>query len=159
MQTLHMAITPQNPHLKNLEWLTKLMDSQFSIPGTKIRFGLDPIIGLIPGVGDFVSFIISAYMVSILAKNGASGYVLARMTLNIILDGLVGAIPLAGDLFDFGFKANEKNMQLMREHYLEGRHGGSALKVIIPLLLFLIMIIALIGWLSYQLISWLAHTL
>jgi len=145
--------------VKNLEWLAKLMDSQFRIPGTNIKFGLDALIGLIPGIGDVTSFIISGMMLSVLAKNGASGFVLARMTLNIILDALIGSIPILGDIFDIGFRANERNLKLMREHYFEGRHKGSALKVIIPLLLLLFIILGCIAWLSYEFISWLIHTL
>jgi len=154
-----MKTNVENSSLKHLERLGRIMDSQFKIPGTNIRFGLDPIIGLIPGVGDITTFVISAYMVSTLAKNGASGYVLARMTFNIILDAIIGAIPFIGDLFDFGFKANQRNLTLMREHYLEGRHSGSALKMIIPLMIFLLIVIAGIGWLSYKLISWLIQVL
>lgn len=107
---------------KNIERLSKLMDSQFRIPGTHIRFGLDGLIGLIPGAGDLTTFFISGYMVSILAKNGASGFVLARMIFNILIDALVGSIPILGDIFDVAFKANQKNLRLMREHYHEGRH-------------------------------------
>ncbi len=154
-----MPIKVENSPVKNIEWLARLMDSQFKIPGTNIRFGLDPLIGLIPGAGDIVTFSISVFMVSTLAKNGASGYVLARMTFNIIFDALIGAIPIIGDIFDFGFKANERNIKLMREHYQQGRHRGSALKIIIPLLIFLMIIIAVIGWLSYKLVSWLIHAL
>ena len=135
------------------------MDSQFRIPGTNIKFGLDALIGLIPGIGDITTFIISGMMLSVLAKNGASGFVLARMTLNIVLDALIGSIPVLGDIFDVGFKANERNLKLMREHYFEGRHKGSALKVIIPLLLFLFIIVGCIAWLSYKFIIWLIHTL
>ena len=142
------------PSLKNLEWLAKLMDSQFSIPGTKIRFGLDAIIGLIPGGGDFASFIVSAIMLSTLSQRGASGYLLARMTTNIVIDALVGAIPILGDIFDVAFKANERNLKLMREHYNEGKHKGSAGKIIIPLIIVLGIVMALIVWLSYKLISW-----
>src|SRR5262245_40398006 len=91
--------------IKNLEWLAKLMDSQFRIPGTNIRFGLDAIIGLIPGGGDFATFVVSAIMLSTLAKRGASGYLLARMTTNIVIDALVGSIPILGDIFDVAFKA------------------------------------------------------
>ena len=143
--------TNESP-VKNLEWLAKLMDSQFSIPGTKIRFGLDAIIGLIPGAGDFASFVVSAIMLSTLAKRGASGYLLARMTANIVVDALVGAIPVLGDIFDVAFKANERNMKLMKEHYNEGKHKGGAAKFIIPIILVLAIITALIVWLSYKLI-------
>jgi hypothetical protein len=150
---------PANTSLRNLERLAKLMDSQFKIPGTDIRFGLDALIGLIPGVGDFSGLIISSLMLSTLARNGASGFVLARMTLNVVIDALVGSIPVLGDIFDVGFRANERNMKLMREHYVEGRHKGSALKVIIPLVLLLAIILALIAWLSYRLVTWLIHVL
>jgi hypothetical protein len=138
--------------LQNLELLAKLMDSQFKIPGTNISFGLDAIIGLIPGAGDLSTFAVSAYMVVIMAKNGASGYIIARMILNILIDALIGAIPLIGDLFDVAFKANIRNMRLMREHYLEGRHRGSAWKVVIPILIVVLAIILGIIYLVYKLI-------
>jgi hypothetical protein len=145
--------------LKNMEWLVKLMDSQFSIPGTKIRFGLDAIIGLIPGGGDFASFIVSAVMLSTFAQKGASGYLLARMTTNIVIDALIGAIPLIGDIFDVAFRANERNLKLMKEHYIEGKHTGSAARVVVPLLLILLIVLGLIGWLSYKLISWIINSI
>ena len=154
-----MTMKAEASSVTNLERLAKLMDSQFRIPGTNIKFGLDALIGLIPGIGDFATFIISGMMLSALAKNGASGFVLARMTVNIILDALIGSIPILGDIFDVGFKANERNLKLMREHYFEGRHKGSALKVIIPLLLFLLIILSCITWLSYKFINWLFHIL
>jgi len=135
------------------------MDSQFRIPGTNFRFGLDPIIGLIPGLGDFATFIISGIMVLTLAKNGASGFVLARMILNVILDTLVGAIPILGDLFDFAFQANQRNLKLMKEHYQAGRHQGSALKVIIPVLIILFLVVAAIVWGSYEILKWLYNLL
>jgi len=96
MQKTHSAI-------KNLDFLAKLMDSQFRIPGTNIRFGLDALIGLVPGAGDIAGFLISGYIIAVLAKNGASGFVLARITLNIFIDSLVGSIPILGDLFDVSF--------------------------------------------------------
>lgn len=152
-----MMTGTEHPSIKSLARLAKLMDSQFTIPGTNIKFGLDALIGLVPGVGDFATFLISGMMLSVLAKNGASGFVLSRMTFNIVLDALLGSIPILGDLFDVGFKANERNLKLMREHYLEGRHRGSALKVIIPLLLLLLIVVGVIAWLSYKLFAWLIH--
>jgi hypothetical protein len=149
------ASKPQ-PALRNIEMLAKLMDNQFQIPGTGIRFGLDPIIGLIPGGGDFAGFLVAAYMLTTLAKNGASGFVLARMVFNIILDAVLGTIPILGDVFDFAFKANQRNLQLMREHYQEGRHRGGAWKLVVPLLLVLLIFFVGLVWLSYKFISWLA---
>ncbi|HUQ96795.1 MAG TPA: DUF4112 domain-containing protein [Chitinophagaceae bacterium] len=137
-----------------MERLAKLMDAQFSIPGTDFRFGLDGIIGLIPGAGDLTTFAVSGYMLLILARNGASGFVLARMILNILIDAVIGAVPLIGDLFDIAFKANMRNMRLMQEHYQEGRHQGSAAKVIVPVLILLFAVIAALIWGSYKLLSY-----
>jgi hypothetical protein len=146
-------ITTQQKQLKDLESLARLMDAQFRIPGTNFRFGLDGIIGLIPGAGDLSTFAVSGYMVVRMAQNGASGYVMARMILNILIDAIVGAIPLIGDLFDIGFKANMRNMRLMQQHFKEGRHRGSAWKVVFPMLAVVLIIILGIIWLGYQLIA------
>lgn len=142
-----------HPSLKNIDRLSKLMDSQFKLPGTSFRFGLDGLLGLIPGAGDLSTLAVSAYMISIMAKNGASGYVMARMVLNVVIDALLGAIPFIGDLFDFVFKANNKNMQLMREHYQDGRHRGGAWKVIVPVLILLVLIVGGIIYLGYRLLA------
>jgi hypothetical protein len=141
--------------LRRLNWLSRLLDSQFRMPGTNFRFGIDPLIGLIPGVGDFITFLISSMMLATLARNGASGYVLARMVLNVVLDTLIGAIPIAGDLFDFAFKSNQRNLRLLQEHYTEGRHRGGAWKVIVPVLLVLLVCMTGIIWLAYKLTNWL----
>jgi hypothetical protein len=145
------------PALKNLNSLAKLMDSQFKIPGTNIKFGLDALIGLVPGAGDFATFLISGYMITVLSKNGASGFVLARMVLNVVVDSLFGAIPVLGDIFDVAFKANQRNMKLMQQHYVEGRHKGGAWKVIIPVLLILLIFVGGLAWLAYTLFVWLYH--
>ncbi len=105
--------------LKSMERLANLMDTQFRIPGTDIRFGLDAIIGLIPGAGDLSTFAVSGFMILVMARNGASSYVLARMVLNVLIDTIIGSIPLIGDLFDVAFKANTRNIRLMQEHYRE----------------------------------------
>ncbi|MBC7381464.1 MAG: DUF4112 domain-containing protein [Bacteroidia bacterium] len=141
----------------NLDLLAKLMDSQFKIPGTSIRFGLDAVMGLIPGLGDISTFLVSVYILLMLAKKGASGFLLARMTLNIVLDTIIGSIPVIGDVFDIAFKSNQRNLKLMREHYLEGRHNGSAGKIIIPVLFILLLLIGGILWVSYKFFSWLYH--
>jgi len=135
-----------------IRFLAKLMDSQFRVPGTSFRFGLDALLGLIPGAGDLSTLAISGYMLTIMAKNGASGYLIARMALNIVLDAVIGSIPLLGDLFDAVYKANMRNLRLLEEHYVEGRHRGSAWKVVIPVLLLLFLIIAAIIYGVYKLI-------
>jgi len=139
--------------LKQLNYLAKLMDAQFRVPGTNFRFGLDGIIGLIPGAGDLSTFAVSGYMLWIMANNGASGFVLARMTFNILIDAIVGAIPILGDLFDVAFKANMRNMRLMQQHYEEGRHRGSAWKIIVPVLIVVFLIIIAIIWVTYKFLA------
>jgi len=146
-----------NVQLRQLDLLAKLMDNQFRIPGTNFRFGLDAIIGLIPGAGDLSTFGISSFMLFVMIRNGASGFVLARMVLNVLIDTIIGSIPLIGDVFDFGFKSNTKNMRLMREHYIEGRHRGSAWKVILPVLIIFFALFALVIWMIYSFIAFVYH--
>ena len=148
-----------NRELKSVELLARLMDSRFQIPGTRFRFGLDPLIGLIPGLGDFTGFLFSGYMLLVCARNGASNFLLARMTLNILIDALIGSIPLVGDLFDFAYKANNRNLKLMQQHYIEGRHKGGAWKVVVPILIILFILIAALAWCSYKAVAWLLHSL
>jgi hypothetical protein len=140
--------------ISKVESMATWMDSRFTIPGTNIKFGFDALVGLIPGAGDFTTLLISGYMVTILAKNGASGFVLARMALNIAIDALLGSIPLIGDIFDVAFKANIRNVKLMREHYVEGRHTGGAWKVAVPLLLLLVLFVGALAWISYKVFVW-----
>jgi hypothetical protein len=153
MNEVRTATIPKQRGLKQLNYLAKLMDAQFRIPGTDFRFGLDSLIGLIPGAGDLSTFAVSGYMLWVMANNGASGVVLARMTFNILIDALVGAVPIIGDLFDVAFKANMRNMRLMQEHYQEGRHKGSAWKIIVPVLIVVFLIIILIIWGTYKLLA------
>lgn len=143
----------QNATMKQVARLTKLMDKQFVIPGTNFRFGLDGILGLIPGVGDVSTFAVSCYLITLMAKNGASGYVMARMVLNVLIDAIIGSIPFIGDLFDFAFKANSKNLRLMQEHFVEGRHRGGAWKVILPIVIILILIMIGGIWLAWKALS------
>ena len=146
-----------NKQLRHLETLAKLMDNQFRVPGTNFRFGLDAIIGLIPGAGDLTTFGISGFMVFIMAQNGASGAVLAKMILNVLIDTLIGSIPILGDAFDFGFKSNTKNIKLMKEHYLEGRHKGGAWKVVLPVMIIFLVLFAGVVWIVYKLVVMIYH--
>lgn len=107
--------------LADLEWLVDLMDSRFEIPGTKIRFGLDAILGLVPGIGDGVSALVSAFIFQQLRKHDLPWHVQARMVANIMLDFGMGAIPLVGDLLDVCFKANKANVALARKHVAKSR--------------------------------------
>lgn len=106
--------------LARLEALAKLMDGAFVIPGTSIRMGLDGFLGLIPGVGDAIGGLVSSYLVWEARKLGAPNWLIARMLANTAVDTVLGSIPFAGDVFDVMFRANMKNMALLRG-YLEKR--------------------------------------
>jgi uncharacterized protein DUF4112 len=102
--------------LERLRRLSRLLDSAIAIPGTRYRFGLDAIVGVVPGIGDAIGAIFSFYIVFQAARLGASKAVLARMMGNVAVDTIVGEIPLLGDLFDAGFKANNRNLSLLEQH-------------------------------------------
>jgi len=90
-----------------------LLDSSIPIPGTRIRFGLENVIGLVPGIGDLIGGAMSLYIILEAHRMGAPGAVLARMGWNVALDTLVGEVPILGDIFDVGFKANIRNLALL----------------------------------------------
>ena len=112
---------------QNLERLAWLMDRAIPIPGTKLRVGLDALLGLLPGVGDSVTGVIqTALVLTTLANYRVPKAVAARMATNVVIDNLVGLVPGLGDLFDIGFKANTRNMALLRE-VRERQHQGEAM--------------------------------
>jgi hypothetical protein len=99
-----------------LEALARLMDGAFVLPGTQIRVGLDAIIGLLPVAGDIVSGLISSYLIWEARQLGAPKWLIVRMMANTLLDTVVGSVPVVGDAFDVMFRANMKNMALLRRH-------------------------------------------
>jgi hypothetical protein len=99
-----------------LELLAQWMDSVFEIPGLGIRFGLDAIVGLIPGVGDTLTSLASLYILNAARRYGVPRVTMARMALNIAIDYICGAVPILGDAFDVYWKANIKNVELLRRH-------------------------------------------
>jgi len=104
--------------LKRLRALAWMLDR--SIPLGRWRIGLDPIIGLLPGAGDWIGAVLSLYVVYESARLGAPARLLARMGGNILVDVLIGTIPLVGDLFDFAWQANSRNLALIENHYRAG---------------------------------------
>lgn len=105
--------------VRRLEQLARAMDSLFVLPGTSFRVGLDGVIGLIPGIGDAAGAAISLYLVYAAHRIGAPRTLIARMLANVGIDMLAGSVPLVGDIFDFAWKANRRNMDLLRRHLRE----------------------------------------
>ncbi len=99
--------------VERLRQLAVLLDSSIEIPGTKVRIGVDPLLGLVPGVGDAVSTVMSLYIVYEATKIGATRGQIARMLANVLIDLGVGLVPVAGDVFDFAFKANVRNLRIL----------------------------------------------
>ena len=99
-----------------LDQLADLMDNKFIIPGTDIRVGLDSIIGLIPGIGDTISMAISGYIIHKARQHGAGPVLISRMSYNVFMDWLIGLVPLVGDAFDVSWKANRRNVDLLKAH-------------------------------------------
>jgi hypothetical protein len=101
--------------IARIDALATLLDTAFILPGTNVRFGFDALIGLVPGIGDAVTTALSLYIVHEARQLGAPRHVIARMLANVMIDGLVGAVPLVGDAFDVVWRANRRNMRLLQD--------------------------------------------
>ncbi len=99
--------------------VSRLLDDLVPIPGTSLRIGLDPVLGLVPGAGDLVSAIAGGWIIVEAVRFGIPGVVLLRMAWNTAVDLVVGAVPLLGDLFDVAFRSNRRNLELFRRHALD----------------------------------------
>lgn len=102
--------------LRRVQLVATLLDESVRIPGTEFRFGIDPIVGLLPGVGDLLGGAASLYIILEAARAGAPASVLLRMGGNVAIDTIVGGIPVLGDVFDFGWKSNTRNARLLARH-------------------------------------------
>src|SRR5688572_29206755 len=132
--------SPAFDRLRNISWL---FDELIRIPGTNMRVGLDAVLGLLPGGGDLVGGAVSAYAILIARRLGAPPAVIARMTLNILVDAVFGAVPLLGDLFDAGWKANRRNLALLEEFAVapvQAKRGSMAVVVVAIAVLFALLI-------------------
>lgn len=105
--------------LASLDRLATLLDSQWRIPGIGVRFGIDAVAGLLPVVGDAGSALVSAWLISRARGLGVPGHVVAKMGANVVLDAVVGSIPLVGSVVDVFYKANRQNIRLIREHLVK----------------------------------------
>ena len=142
-----MTTTPKPlVSIERVRALARLLDSAVTIPGTKIRFGADSIVGLIPGVGDVAGAVLSGYIVLVATQLGASAPVVTRMLLNIGVDTVVGSIPVLGDVFDVAWRSNQKNVALLESHLADSaatRRGSRWL--ITGLAIAAIAVLALVG--------------
>ncbi|MCU0541134.1 MAG: DUF4112 domain-containing protein [Oscillatoriaceae cyanobacterium Prado104] len=153
------ANTPNKSHvasLRRLRRISNLLDNAIPIPGTKYRIGLDPILGLLPGGGDLIGSIFAGYIVFKSAQMGVPRETLVKMATNIVLDTVVGTVPVAGDLIDVAWKANVKNIELLDAHLGSSEVGKKADWLFVAaLLLGLTLIIGGMIFLSVMLFGWL----
>jgi hypothetical protein len=110
--------------LRHLRALTQLFDQAFAVPGTKWRFGLDALFGLVPGLGDIAGALVAVYAMQVARQLNAPPAVRLHMLSNIALDALIGIVPIVGDLFDFAFKAQTRNLALL-DAYLATPHKAA----------------------------------
>jgi hypothetical protein len=132
------------PALASVERMAKLLDSKFEIPGTNIKFGLDPILSLMPVLGDLITLVISSMLIYTMHNHGASRKVVVKMMLNAGLDTIIGAVPLVGTVFDVFYRSNERNIRLLKEHYYEGKHQGSGTGLLIAIFIIALLIVVAI---------------
>jgi len=105
------------------------------VPGTPVRFGLDPLLGLVPGAGDLAGAALGGWVILLAAQEGAPRAMLLRMLANVAIDTTLGAIPLLGDLFDVGFRANSRNVTLLERHMLAPQAVERSSRIFVGLLL------------------------
>ncbi|MEM8721973.1 MAG: DUF4112 domain-containing protein [Cyanobacteria bacterium P01_G01_bin.39] len=106
----------QLKNLKRIRKIAKLLDTAIGIPGTKFRFGLEPILGLLPGGGDLITALISAYTIYLASSFGLEKKEILKMVRNVAIDTAVGSVPIAGDIFDAFFKSNIRNLEILENH-------------------------------------------
>jgi hypothetical protein len=148
-------LTPaQAQRLQALRHTARLLDSAFQVPGTTYRIGIDPILGLVPGIGDLVSPLFTLGILWQARDLGISRVVQVRMLGNVVIDAVLGAVPLVGDLFDFAWKANEMNLALLEAHATEERAPSSGDWFFAAGLTVLLLLAAAIPFLLTALVAW-----
>ncbi len=141
--------------------MSRLLDSAYQLPGTTYRFGLDPIIGLVPGFGDLISPLFTIALLWQSRDLDLPRIVRLRMLFNVAIDTVLGIVPIAGDLFDFAWKANDMNMALLERHAFEERPASAGDWVFVGGLTIALIALAVVpfllaGWLLAALARWLA---
>jgi hypothetical protein len=157
------VLPPGSPERKgsqqDREALAKLialiMDTMFRVPGTNVRFGLDPIVGLVPGLGNAVSAIVSSFVLLQSVRSGIPRIVLVRMALNVLINTTAGAVPIVGDLFSVWWKSNVRNYRLYQKHASDTATSTSndwffVIILISLILLGLLAVLALLVWVAVR---------
>lgn len=140
--------------LRSIRALARLLDEAVRIPGIGARIGLDAVLGLVPGIGDALGAALSGWVIVVAARLGAPPAILARMGVNAALDALVGSVPLLGDLFDVGWRANSRNVALLERWLQSPREARAAsTAVVVAVLVLLAAIVAGVLWLAARLIA------
>ena len=141
---MNKEIEEQNEEkLFRLKLLSNRLDEIIIIPGTKYKIGIDPIIGIFPVIGDLLGSILSIYIIYSGSKMGVSAQVIAKMSLNLGIDFTVGLIPVFGDIFDMGWKANKKNIELIEKNINQTKENNGFNNLIIATLTILILVVFL----------------
>ena len=137
--------------------ISSLLDNKFRIPFTQVRFGVDFLIGLIPTVGDWLSFGISSILVFSMMRRGIGIGMLLKMLGNIILDATVGSIPILGDLFDLHYKANRRNVALLKQYYVENPNPPSVKRSFFIISLMFLAILGGFLFIVFKIMGWIWH--
>lgn len=103
--------------LARIDMLSKLFDTAFTLPGSNVRFGVEALMRLVPGIGDAAASGLSCYLLYEAHRLEVPQQVFARLVANVAIEGIVGAVPVLGDLFDVGFRANRRNVAILKEHF------------------------------------------
>lgn len=135
--------SPPNESLRRAKVVASVLDEAIRVPGTNVRFGVDPIVGLIPGLGDVIGGAASVYIILEAARADAPASVLIRMALNIGIDTIVGGLPFIGDLFDFAWKSNSRNVALLARHVEAPVQTKRASKALVALLIAAIVLVVI----------------
>ena len=137
--------------LGRLAWL---LDSAIQIPGTRFRIGLDALVGLVPGIGDIIGVLLSSYIVREAARAGAPTSVLLHMAWNVAVEGVVGIIPFAVDVFDAAWKANQRNVALLEAHFENPQRAQRSSRMFVALLILgLVSLVVLTSTATYFIVS------
>lgn len=138
--------------LNQLAWL---LDSSIPLPGVNFRIGVDALIGLIPGIGDLIGVALSSYIVREAARAGLPRTILARMVFNVAVEGVVGLVPFAGDVFDAGWKANQRNVGLLNTYLDNPRHAVKASRAFtFAMSALLVALLVVLGAGTFMLVRW-----